>query len=161
MCGGFVEVDLGGPVSNRGFYGIGIFGTKNELNVGTLWRTANLLGASWIFTIGRRYKAQSSDTMKTPRHVPLYEYLTFDDFKAHLPKDTRITAVELDASAEDLVSHEHLERTVYLLGAEDHGIPPEILKKCHKIVRLPGRRSMNVSVAGSIVLYDRLAKERP
>jgi len=29
---------------------------------------------------------------------------------------------------------------------------------CHQVVRLPGERSLNVAVAGSIVIYDRITK---
>ena len=38
------------------FYGIGIVNTKTEANIGTLWRSAHAFGASFIFTVGRRYR---------------------------------------------------------------------------------------------------------
>ena len=50
-------------------------------------------------------------------------------------------------------------RCVYLLGAEDHGLPEKELNQCHEIVKLPGEYSMNVSVVGSIIIYDRLLKQ--
>ena len=37
---------------SRGFYAIGVYKPKKEVNIGTLWRTANILGASLIFTAG-------------------------------------------------------------------------------------------------------------
>ena len=43
----------------RGFFGIGIFHAKNEENIGTLWRSASILGADFIFTIGKPYRHQS------------------------------------------------------------------------------------------------------
>jgi tRNA (guanosine-2'-O-)-methyltransferase len=43
----------------RGYYGIGIENVKTAENVGTLWRSAYILGASFIFTIGKRYKKQA------------------------------------------------------------------------------------------------------
>lgn len=48
-----------------GYFEIGIFHSKTEQNIGTLWRSAYQLGASGIFTIGKRYKEMSSDTYKT------------------------------------------------------------------------------------------------
>ena len=45
-----------------------------------------------------------------------------------------------------------------LLGAEDHGLSKAALARCQHLVQLPGRASLNVAVAGSIVLYDRHAK---
>lgn len=142
----------------RGYFGIGIYHTKTAENVGTLWRTAHILGASYIFTIGRRYKKQSSDTTKATRHVPLFEYDTFDQFRANLPRECRIVAVELTEEATPLPSFKHPSQCVYLLGAEDHGLPAAVLERCHAAVVIPGERCLNVSVAGSIVLYDRVAK---
>lgn len=46
----------------------------------------------------------------------------------------------------------------YLLGAEDNGLTKEAISKCQELVYLPGERSLNVAVAGSIVLYDRISK---
>ncbi len=139
----------------RGFFGIGIYHPKNSLNIGTLWRTANILGASYIFTVGARYRKQSSDTMQTPKHVPLIHYADIEDLKAHLPDSTMLIGVELDPRAQDLKTFSHPDRACYMLGAEDHGIPPTILAKCHRVIRLAGDTSMNVAVAGSIVMYHR------
>lgn len=142
----------------RGYFGIGIFHGKNTANIGTLWRSANILGADFIFVIGRRYQKQCSDTMKTPRHIPLFQYEDWDDFIKHIPYDCPVVAIELVENAIPLERYCHRERCIYLLGAEDHGIPPEVLKKCVDTVQLSGDYCMNVSVAGSIVMYDRQAK---
>ena len=58
----------------------------------------------------------------------------------------------------NLKEFHHPERAIYLLGAEDHGIPPAILKKCQHTVSLKSVRteSFNVAVAGSIIMYDRI-----
>ena len=55
----------------------------------------------------------------------------------------------------------HPKRAVYLLGSEDNGLTRKAMDKCHALVRLPGERSMNVAVAGSIVMYDRHNKYAP
>ncbi len=142
----------------RGYFAIGIENTKTEHNVGSLWRTADLFGAAFIFTIGRRYKTQASDTMKSARRVPLFHYADFEDFLGHLPYDAQLVGLELDARAKPVESFCHPERAVYLLGAEDHGLTKAALARCQHLVQLPGRASLNVAVAGSIVLYDRHAK---
>lgn len=144
----------------RGYFGIGIYHGKNSENLGTLWRSANILGADFIFVIGKRYQKQCSDTMKTPRHIPLFHYDDWDDFIKHIPYDCPVVAIELAENAIPLERYYHRERCVYLLGAEDHGIPPEVLKKCVDTVQLAGDCCMNVSVAGSIVMYDRQAKRK-
>jgi len=142
----------------RGYCGIGIVGSKNPLNVGTLWRSAGILGAGFIFTAGKRYPHQASDTIKAYRHVPMFEYESGHDLITHMPKDCVPVAIEIDSRARRLEDYVHPERACYLLGAEDTGLPATVLERCRDIIVLPGDRCLNVSVAGSIVLYDRLAK---
>lgn len=144
----------------RGFFAIGIENGKTEINVGTLWRSASLLDSAYIYTIGKRYKKQCSDTMKSWRHIPLFHYETFVEFYNAIPYDARLVGIELDERALMLPKFHHPERCVYLLGAEDHGLSKDALSKCHSIVQLPGKFSMNVSVAGSIIMYDRWAKNQ-
>lgn len=145
-------------MKQRGYCGIGVFMPKNYVNVGTLWRSAHILGADFIFTVNRRYKREASDTLRTPRHVPLFHYDNIDDLKTHLPWAGQLIGVELTNNASDLRQVAHPECAVYLLGAEDFGIPHHVLDKCGKVIRIPGEHSLNVSVAGSIVLYDRVTK---
>lgn len=144
--------------SKRGFFGIGILNGKTKENIGTLWRSADLLGASFIFTIGKRYKHQASDTLKTPRHIPLYNYETFDDFYKQMPYDCQLIGVELDENSSYIADFKHPERCIYLLGSEDNGLTNEAIERCLHLIQLPGRSSMNVAVAGSIVMYDRVCK---
>lgn len=145
-------------MANRGFFGIGIQHTKTEQNIGTLWRSASIMGASFIFTIGKRYKKQASDTMQSWRHIPLYNYETFEEFYKAMPYDCQLIGIELDDKSEPIETFKHPERCIYLLGAEDNGLTKEAIDKCHKIVQLPGDYCMNVSVAGSIMMYDKLQK---
>lgn len=142
----------------RGYFGIGIFHGKNEENIGTLWRSANILGADFIFTIGKRYSKQCTDTMNTPKHIPLWHFDDWDDMFHHVPYNCPVVAIELDDRSVPLETFVHPERCIYLLGAEDHGLPPEILDRCWATVQLLGDRCMNVSTAGSIVMYDRKVK---
>ena len=146
-------------MANRGYFGIGIINSKDEANIGTLWRSANIFGAQFIFTIGKRYpKKQATDTMQTPRHVPLFEYNTWDDFKNNIPRGCEIIAVELDEKSKPIENMKHPQQAIYLLGAEDKGIPLEILQDCTRIIQLPGEHCLNVSTAGSIIMYDRILK---
>lgn len=147
------------PLNHRGYFGIGIENTKSELNVGTLWRSASIMGANFIFTIGRRYKKQSSDTMKSWKHIPLYGYETFDEFYKTMPHDCLLTGIEISDKSISIIEFKHPERCIYLLGAEDNGLSNESIEKCHRIVQLPGQYCMNVAVAGSIVMYDRYYKQ--
>jgi tRNA G18 (ribose-2'-O)-methylase SpoU len=139
----------------RGYFEIGIYHHKTPMNLGTLWRSASQLGATGIFTIGSRYPKQASDTLKTWRHVPLREHATWDLFLLSRPYDAPLVAVEMGGTP--LAQFKHPERAVYLLGAEDHGLPKEILAKCQHVVSLESVRteSYNVAVAGSLVMWHR------
>lgn len=149
----------GGKVSPRGYFGIGIYRPKTSVNVGTLWRSAYILGASFIFTIGRRFPKQASDTVKAYRHVPMFEYKDMADFNP--PYDCQKVFVELSDRSRELTNYAHPERAVYILGAEDTGIPEEEMKG-GTIIQIPSVRDFcfNVSVSGSLVMYDRLTKSR-
>lgn len=50
---------------------------------------------------------------------------------------------------------EHPRRCMYLLGAKDNGLSSQANEKCHFVVKFKFEKNLNVSVAGSIVLYDR------
>lgn len=141
---------------NRGFFGIGIFHPKHEVNMGTLFRSATNFGASYVFTVGRRYKEQNSDTTKTWRHIPFYHFESVADLKKHLPKACPLIGVELDEKAHDLTKYIHPERACYMLGAEDCGLPKRVVSECHELVVIPElNQCLNVAVAGSILMYAR------
>lgn len=145
----------------RGYFGIGIENCKTEHNIGTLWRSAHNLGASFIFTIGNRYKPQASDTTKAWKNIPLFRYTTFDEFYESLPHDCMLVGVEFPhEKAKPLPQFCHPERCVYLLGAEDVGLSRKALEKCQRVVYIPSEQCMNVAAAGSIVMYDRFTKAK-
>ncbi len=137
------------------FFGIGIQNGKTPENLGVLWRSAQNLGASFIFTIGNRYAKQACDTHHAVKSMPYYHYDTFEEFLNHLPKGARIVGVELTDDAEDLETFHHPRRCVYLLGAEDHGLSQKAIDSSHFLVKFKSELSLNVSIAGSIVMYDR------
>lgn len=142
----------------QGFFGIGIQNGKTPENLGVLWRSAQNMGACFIFTIGKRYSKQACDTHKATGAMPYFHYDSFDDFYAHLPKGAELVGVELDEKAGFLEVFTHPRRCVYLLGAEDHGLTKQAIEKSHYLVKFDTALSINVSVAGSIVMYDRNMK---
>lgn len=146
----------------RGYFGIGIVGGKSPENVGGLWRSAHALGASMIFTVAFRAPRQATDTSKAARHVPLMQWKDWDTFLAHRPDGCELVAVEQDdggaRTARLLPSFRHPERALYVLGSEDRGLNRAVLADCESMVEIPSSLCLNVATAGSIVLYDRIAK---
>jgi len=147
------------PFEKRGYFGIGIDHGKNVINYGTLFRTAQILGADFIFLINKRFKKQASDTQKLWRHLPVYSYDNFQHFYNNIPYDCQLVGVELNPSSIPIEKFKHPERACYLLGAEDHGLSPTAIKHCHKLIKLKGDTSLNVATAGSIVMYHRTMQE--
>ena len=146
--------------NSPGFYGIGLLHTDDEINVGTLWRSAFVLGASYIFTVNKKYKRQGSDVHNAWASIPLYHYKSMLELKENLPYATKLVAVEISDQATALESFEHPTRAVYLLGSESIGLSHAVMADCHDIIKLPGSQSLNVAVAGSLVMYDRLSKSQ-
>lgn len=144
----------------RGFFAVGVYHPKTEHNIGTLMRSAYLYGASFVFTVGSRYRRQASDTPNTTLHIPLFHFDSIEDLVTHLPNSTPLVGIELDPRGEKLHEYTHPQRAVYLLGAEDHGLPQHVIDRCHSLVEIAAveAQSMNVATAGSIVIYDRHVK---
>jgi tRNA(Leu) C34 or U34 (ribose-2'-O)-methylase TrmL len=142
----------------RGFFAIGVYHPMHRVNIGTLWRSAYIFGAAYIFTIGQEYKKQSSDTMCAPRHIPLLQYPTLNDFHTHIPHDTKIICIENAERAIPLGRFCHPQRAIYLLGAEDEGLPVYLIRAYQTVIiptALP--YCLNVAVAGSLVMYHRFS----
>ena len=142
----------------RGYFGIGVQNLKTEINLGTLFRSAYCMGASFVFVIGRRYKKQSSDTTCSYRHIPLFQYESSEHFLKSIPYDCPLIGVELTDTSENIYSFVHPERAVYCLGAEDGSLT--FLNRCVRVIQIPSKHCLNVAVAGSIVMYDRNLKSK-
>lgn len=143
---------------DNGFFGIGILSGVSEPNLGTLWRSAYILGASFIFTVDKKYKSKGGDVTSAWTKIPLYHYESFDQLKQNIPYSTKLIGVEMGEQSQDIHQYKHPDRAIYLLGNEQSGLPPKIISECHELIKLPGNYSLNVAVAGSLIMYDRESK---
>jgi len=143
---------------SRGYCGIGVLNLKTKTNYGTLFRSAYAFNTDFLFLIGRRFKKQSSDTTRSERHLPLYEYFTFDEFYKNIPYGCRLISVEIYGKAKPIREFSHPERAVYLLGPEDGSLSEKVIEKSFEVIEIPTKYCLNVAVAGSIVLFDRTNK---
>ena len=141
-----------------GYFGIGVMGAKTQSNVGTVWRSAYQMGASFLFTIGQRYRSQATDTVNAPTRIPLFELDDWTAFAKFAPRGCQWVAVEMGGTP--LEEFDHPTDAVYILGSEDQGVPNSIVRACHHVISLDSVNyaSYNVAVAGSLVMYDRMIK---
>jgi len=141
----------------KGYFGIGVEGVSKAMNVGTLFRTAHAFGASFVFTLRAQYNPREgahSDTSDTPRSVPTYHFADLSTFR--LPLGCRLVGVEISEEAIDLPSFRHPRQAAYILGAEREGLSADLQTRCDYMVKIPTRFSINLGVAGALIMYDRL-----
>jgi tRNA G18 (ribose-2'-O)-methylase SpoU len=141
---------------NRGYFAIGVEGISKAVNLGNLLRSAHGFGASFVFTIGADPRALETraDTSKAGSHLPLYHWANVAELD--LPQGCRLVGIELLDEAVDLPSFAHPAQAAYVLGRERGRLSPELIARCHHLVRIPTAFSLNVATAGAIVMYDRV-----
>ena len=103
-------------MKKKGFYGIGCMNMKDPFNYGSLFRTAQIMDADFIFIIGNRFKIQASDTAKSYRHIPMFQYKDFEDFNTHRPYGCQLIGIELIPGSTPLAEFKHPKQACYLLG---------------------------------------------
>ncbi|MBL8836397.1 MAG: RNA methyltransferase, partial [Alphaproteobacteria bacterium] len=141
----------------RGYFGIGVEGISKPMNLGSLLRTAHAFGASFAFSVAAAYPRQegkAADTSDAPGAVPFYEYP--DVASLRLPQGCILVGIEIVPDAIDLPSFRHPHAAAYVLGPERGGLSAEMLARCRHVVRIPTKFSINLALAGALVMYDRL-----
>lgn len=135
--------------------------TSKEHNVGSLVRTAHAAAAAEVILVGDRdWNTEAAKTADLYTDVVILP--DEDAFLVHLETGGyQLVSVELHERAENLFEAAFPERPCFLLGAEIGGIPPRLLDASETIVQIPQWGlvpSLNLAVAGSIVLYHYLAR---
>lgn len=140
----------------RGYFAVGTDGISKPMNLGNLLRIAHAFGASFFFTVGGRVKLADavSDTSDAAGRLPIYQCASADDLR--LPQGCDLVGVEITDDAIVLPSFRHPLRAAYIFGSERFSLSPAIVARCRYVVKIPTRFSINVGMAGAIVLYDRM-----
>jgi tRNA G18 (ribose-2'-O)-methylase SpoU len=144
----------------RGYFGVGVEGVSKPMNLGNLVRIAHAFDASFFFSIAPRLKLSdaNSDTSNAEGQLPFYSFEHPGDFR--LPLGCRLVGVEITDDAVELPRFRHPTRAAYVFGAERYSLSPQMLSLCEFVVKIPTRFSINVGMAGAIVLYDRMMTQR-
>jgi tRNA(Leu) C34 or U34 (ribose-2'-O)-methylase TrmL len=101
-------------------------------------------------------RIERTDPRSTHRHVPVQWLPNVLD---GLPHECEAVAVEIAQGATPLPDFKHPERAFYIFGAEDTGIPGNIIAVCDHVISVPVG-SLNLAATVNVILYDRLAKRR-
>lgn len=132
-----------------------------EANLGTLLRTCDAVGACLAVPDTEHYRAALArgDTLRSDRRPCIHWVRTSKErwIEQQRADGWQILAVELADGAIALPRLEPArQRTVVLLGHEWHGVPEEQVAGADACVEIPmvgTGASLNVAVAGSLVLY--------
>ncbi len=130
-----------------------------DANLGTLLRTCDAVGACMAVPDTAHYHQAlgRGDTLPRRPHIHWLDRSKEAWIRSQRDEGSMIVAVELADGATPLTRLEPARtRTVVLLGHEHHGVPDEVWPLLDDVVQIPmvGRGgSLNVAVAGSLVLY--------
>ena len=135
-------------------------GLQDPGNVGTIWRTADALGADGLILVNACADPFSPKTVRSTMgacfRLPVYE--TEADA---LPGLLERSGLPLYAAAlrEDTtdIKTAQLDRCAVVIGSEGRGVSPELLAMSEKTVKIPMRErceSLNAAAAAAIVLWE-------
>ena len=142
-------------------FSVAVYNISKEFNIGSLLRTAHCAKVKEFFLIGKKsfntYAAVSSDKWTKISYLE-----TIEQFLSHI-KETNYNLVLIDQAnnSKSLFDFEYPQNPLFLLGAEKGGIPDLVKNLNHPILEIPQYglvHSLNLSCAGSIVIYHYLYK---
>lgn len=143
----------------RGFAAVALFDPKTDGNVGGAIRAAGVFSARLVVVGGKRLnvkgRVERTDPRSTHRQIPVQWIPNVLDA---LPHECEAVAVEMGEGATCLSEFVHPQQAFYVFGAEDSGLPQDIVKVCDHHVSIPAG-SLNLAAAVNVVLYDRLSKQ--
>lgn len=139
---------------------------RSLYNVGSIFRTADALGANKIYLTGFTGTPKQSKVKKTALGAEAsveWEYVksTSEVVRQLREEGYTIIAAEKNATSIDAREWKPSQKTAILLGNEERGLSPRILNLCDKTVHLPMqgiKESLNVSVAAGALGYLVLEK---
>lgn len=125
-------------------------------NLGALVRSAAAFGIDEIVVVGRR-QLPTRAAVGMQVCVRRSSFLRLRDAEAYLrERGVEIVGVEIDANAIPIEQHPFRGDTAFLLGNEGAGLTDAHRAMCDSFVRVRQHghaRSLNVNVAGSIVMH--------
>lgn len=142
---------------------IGLHQIKDAANLANVRRSLSCYGGGKILTSGNRINT-ALDVDRVPRPLRDHRYdnapiRNCGSFDMEAWGGAGYTPVAIEVSGSQMLQNfQHPTDAFYIFGPEDGSIPPQILRKCHHVVSIPTYHCLNLAVAVSTVLYDRMVK---
>ena len=86
--------------------------------------------------------------------MPYFEWSDINEI--NIPNGCKLVGIEITEDAIDLPNFVHPIRAMYILGAEKGSLSDDAKRRSSYIIKIPTKFSLNVAIAGAIVMYDRL-----
>ena len=135
-------------------------GVQDPGNVGTIWRTADALGADGLLLVHGCADPFSPKTVRSTMGA-CFRLPVFEVAEEALPELLKASDIPLYATAlrEDTVDIKtaDLRRSAVVIGSEGRGISDALLSMSEKTLKIPMRarcESLNAAVAATIVLWE-------
>ena len=135
-------------------------GLQDPGNVGTIWRTADGLGADGLVLVNHCADPFSPKTVRATMgacfRLPVYE-LEAEELPGLLARSgLPLYAAALRADTRDIKGAQ-LSRCAVVIGSEGRGVSPELLNISEQTVKIPMRarcESLNAAVAAAVILWE-------
>jgi tRNA G18 (ribose-2'-O)-methylase SpoU len=134
------------------------------MNVGSLFRVADALGAEAVYLCGRSPTPPNSKLKKTSRSTEKYVPYVYRDNALDAVHELKargylIVSLELTSASVDIrrLSLRCDQKVCLVVGSENEGVPQVLLDASDYTVHIPmfgNNSSMNVAVACSIALFE-------
>ncbi|MFA6360627.1 MAG: 23S rRNA (guanosine(2251)-2'-O)-methyltransferase RlmB, partial [Dysgonamonadaceae bacterium] len=136
-------------------------GITDVRNFGAIARTCEVAGVDAIVIPARGSVRVNADAIKTSagalHSIPVCRELNMKESIQFLRNSGIKVVAATEKAAENYTSSTYVDPIAILLGSEDVGINPEIMRICDDLVQIPvfgTIQSLNVSVAAGVMLYE-------
>lgn len=146
---------------------VALDGIRDPGNVGTLIRTADALGIDAVILSGETMELYNPKVVRSSMgsvfHLPVFDEV---DLEKAIPQLKKRKFKILGTDVKEGTSVEKLNssgRICLLIGGEAEGLDRRLLKLCDRTIHIPTSgpaESLNVAVAGGILLYEVMKKRR-
>lgn len=136
---------------------IAIENTLRDFNMGSIVRSANAFGVRVVHVIGRR-QWNKRGAMMTDKYIHMMYHADFAALREYADEASRtIVAIDNVDGAISMTVADKPANALLLFGQEGPGLSDEALSSADHVVaieQIGSTRSLNVSVAAGIALYE-------
>jgi len=136
-------------------------GITDVRNFGAIARTCEVAGVDAIVIPARGSVSVNADAIKTSAGalhiIPVCRENSLKDAVVFLKNSGIRVVAATEKAAKNYTVADMSVPVAILMGSEDEGVSPEILRVCDELVRVPqvgSIQSLNVSVAAGVMIYE-------